>query len=176
MFKVQFGNPVYNCIESTIMNPRQLEQALELSNIRASLVAYRDAAQKNKWYIRFFVPGPDGRYNPGVAIVSSSKVHKLIDTLRKAHNKMELLEKETYTGEFSEDFVLRGEVSDNLSVTVSSKKSYFLFWSYKKIRLYFLVSSKTNTFSSSFCSDDVKTLINALSSAEGLAVKLISQL
>ncbi len=74
------------------------------------------------------------------------------------------------------NIVLRGEVSDNLSVRVSSKKSYFLFWSYKKIRLYFLVSSKTNTFSRSFCLDDVKTAINILSSAENFAVKLISQL
>ncbi|QSJ17676.1 hypothetical protein JYQ62_02010 [Nostoc sp. UHCC 0702] len=158
------------------MNPRQLEQALELSNIKASLVAYRDAAQKSKWYIRFFVPGPDGRYNPGVAVVSGSRVNKLIDALNKAHKKMELLEKETYTGEYSEDFVLRGEVSENLSVTVSSKKSYLLFWSYKKIRLYFIVSSKTNTFSRSFCLHDVKTVINILSSAENLAAKLISQL
>lgn len=158
------------------MNPRQLEQALELPNIQASLVAYRDAAQKSKWYIRFFVPGHDGRYNPGVAVVSSSKVSKLVDFLKKAYEKMELLEKETYTGEFSEEFVLRGEVSDNLSVRVTSKKSYFLFWSYKKIRLYFLVSSKTNTFSRSFCLDDVKTAIDTLSSAENLAVKLIGQL
>lgn len=56
------------------MNPRQLEQDLELPNVRASLVAYRDAATKSKWYIRFFVPGPDGRYNTGVAVVSSSRV------------------------------------------------------------------------------------------------------
>ncbi|MCM0591691.1 MAG: hypothetical protein KA716_16305 [Gloeotrichia echinulata DEX184] len=89
---------------------------------------------------------------------------------------MELLEEEKYTGEFSEDFVLRGEVSDTLSVTVSSKKSYILFWSYKKIRLHFLVSSKTNTFSRSFDSNDVKTTINILSSAENLAAKLIKQL
>lgn len=158
------------------MNPRQLEQTLELPNIQASLVAYRDAAQKSKWYIRFFVPGPDGRYNPGVATVSSSKVNKLIEALKKAHKKMELLERETYTGEFSEDFVLRGEISDNLSVTVYSKNSYFLFWSYKKIRLYFLVSSKTNTFSKGFDLDDVKTIIKIFSSTEDLAAKLISQL
>jgi hypothetical protein len=158
------------------MNPRQLEQPLELSNIRTSLVAYRDAAQKSKWYIRFFIPGLDGRYNPGVALVSSSKVDKLIDALNKAYKKMELLEEEKYTGEFSEDFVLRGELSDTLSVTVSSKKSYILFWSYKKIRLHFLVSSKTNTFSRSFDSNDVKAAINILSSAENLAAKLIKQL
>jgi hypothetical protein len=36
------------------VNPRQLEQDLELPNIKSSLVAYRDAAQKSKWYIRFF--------------------------------------------------------------------------------------------------------------------------
>lgn len=36
------------------MNPRQLEQDLELPNISALLVAYLDAAQKSKWYIRFF--------------------------------------------------------------------------------------------------------------------------
>lgn len=89
---------------------------------------------------------------------------------------MELLEQEEYSGKFSEDFVLRGEVSDTLSVTVSSKKSYFLFWSYRKIRLYFSVSSKTNTFSRSFDSDDVETVINVLSLAEGLAAKLINQL
>lgn len=158
------------------MNPRQLEQDLELPNIRASLVAYRDVAQKSKWYIRFFVPGPDGRYNPGVAVVSSCRVPKLVNALKKAHQKMELLEQEKYLGKFSEDFVLRGEVSDTLSITVSSKKSYFLFWSYKKIRLYFLVSSKTNTFSRSFDSDDVTTVINKLSLAGDLAAKLINQL
>jgi hypothetical protein len=158
------------------MNPRQLEHDLELPNIKTSLIAYRDAAHKSKWYIRFFVPGSDGRYNPGVAVVSSSRVPKLISDLKKAHQKMELLEQETYTGEFSEDFILRGEVSDSLSVTVSSKKSHFLFWSYKKIRLYFLVSSKTNTFSKSFDSDDVRTVINILSSTEDLAAKLINQL
>lgn len=158
------------------MNPKQLEQHLELPNIKASLVAYRDAAQNSKWYIRFFVPGPDGRYNPGVAVVSSSKVPKLVNALEKAYQKMALLEQEKYTGNFSEDFVLRGELSDTLSVTVSSKKSHFLFWSYKKIRLYFLVSSKTNTFSKSFNSDNVRNVINTLSSAENLAIKLINQL
>lgn len=158
------------------MNPKQLEQDLELLNIKASLVAYRNVAQKSKWYIRFFVPGLDGRYKPGVAVVSSSRVPKLVNDLEKAHQKMKLLEQEKYSGEFSEDFVLHGEVSDTLSVTVSSKKSHFLFWSYKNIRLYFLVSSKTNTFSRSFDSDDVKTVINILSSTEDLAAKLINQL
>lgn len=158
------------------MNPRQLEQDLELPNISASLVAYLDAAQKRKWYIRFFIPGPDGRYNPGVAVVSSSRVPKLVNTLKKAHQKMELLEQEKYSGKFSEDFVLRGEISDTLSITVSSEKSYFLFWSYIKIRLYFSVSSKTNIFNSSFDSDDVQTVINVLSLAEDLAAKLINQL
>jgi hypothetical protein len=158
------------------MNPRQLEQDLELPNISASLVAYLDAAQKRKWYIRFFIPGPDGRYNPGVAVVSSSRVPKLVNTLKKAHQKMELLEQEKYSGKFSEDFVLRGEISDTLSVTVFSEKSYFLFWSYIKIRLYFSVSSKTNIFNSSFDSDDVQTVINVLSLAEDLAAKLINQL
>jgi hypothetical protein len=158
------------------MNPRQLEQDLELPNIKASLVAYRDVAQKSKWYIRFFVPGPDGRYKPAVAVVSSSRVHKLVTDLKKAHQKMKLLEKETYSGKFSEDFVLRGEVSDNLSVTVSSEKSHFLFWSYKNIRLYFLVSSQTNTFNRSLCSDDVKTVIDILSLTEDLSAKLINQL
>lgn len=158
------------------MNPRQLEHDLELPNIRASLVAYRDAAQKSKWYLRFFVPGPDERYNPGLAVVSSFRVPKLVNALEKAQQKMELLEQEKYTGKFSEDFVLRGEVSDTLSVTISSKKEHFLFWSYKKTRLYFLVSSKTNTFSRSFESDDVRTVINILSSAEDLAAKLINQL
>ncbi|WP_159787249.1 hypothetical protein [Sodalinema gerasimenkoae] len=158
------------------MNPRQLEQDLELPNIRASLIAYRDAAQKSSWYIRFSISGPDGRYNPGIAVVPSSRVSKLVNDLRKAHQKMKLLEQKRYSGEFSEDFVLRGEVSDTLSVKVSSKKSHFLFWSYKKIRLYFLVSSKTNTFSRSFDSDDVETVINTLSSAESLAKQLINQL
>jgi hypothetical protein len=158
------------------MNPRQLEQDLELPNIKASLIAYRDAAQRSNWYIRFSVSGPDGRYNPGIAVVPSSRVFKLVNDLRKAHQKMELLEQEKYSGEFSEDFVLRGEVSDALSIRVSSNKSHFLFWSYKKIRLYFLVSSKTNTFSRSFDSDDVKTVIKILSSAENLAKQLINQL
>lgn len=158
------------------MNPRQLEQDLELPNISASLVAYLDAAQKRKWYIRFFIPGPDGRYNPGVAVVSSSRVPKLVNTLKKAHQKMELLEQEKYSGKFSEDFVLRGEISDTLSLTVSSEKLYFLFWSYIKIRLYFSVSSKTNIFNSSFDSDDAQTVINVLSLAEDLAAKLINQL
>jgi len=158
------------------MNPRQLEQDLELPNISASLVAYLDAAQKSKWYIRFFLPGPDGRYKPGVAVVSSSRVPKLVKDLKKARQRMKLLEQEGYSAEFSEDFVLPGEVSDALSVTVSSKKSHFLFWSYKNIRLHFLVSSKTNTFSSSFDSDDVRTIISTLSSAEALAAKLIRQL
>lgn len=89
---------------------------------------------------------------------------------------MELLEQEKYSGKFSEDFVLRGEISDTLSVTVFSEKSYFLFWSYIKIRLYFSVSSKTNIFNSSFDSDDVQTVINVLSLAEDLAAKLINQL
>lgn len=164
------------------MNPRQLEQDLKLPNIRASLVAYHDAAQKSKWYIRFFVPGPDGRYNPGVAVVSSSRVPKLVNALKKAHQKMEflaqmeLLEREEYSGNFSEDFVLCGEVSDTFSVTVSCKKSYFLFWSYQKIRLYFSVSSKTNTFRRSFDSNDVETTISVLSSTEGLAAQLMAQL
>lgn len=158
------------------MNPRQLEQDLELPNIRTSLVAYCDAAQKSKWYIHFFVRGTDGRYTPGMAVVSSSRVPKLVNDLKKAHQKMEFLEQEKYSGIFSEDFVLRGEVSDTLSMTVSSEKSHFLFWSYKKTRLHFLVSSKTNTFSRSFDSDDVKTVISILSVAEDLAAKLINQL
>lgn len=132
--------------------------------------------QKRKWYIRFFIPGPDGRYNPGVAVVSSSRVPKLVNILKKAHQKMELLEQEKYSGKFSEDFVLRGEISDTLSLTVSSEKSYFLFWSYIKIRLYFSVSSKTNIFNSFFDSNDVQTVINVLSLAEDLAAKLINQL
>lgn len=158
------------------MNPRQLEQDLELPNIRTSLVAYCDAAQKSKWYIRFSVPGTDGRYTPGMAVVSSSRVPKLVNDLKEAHQKMEFLEQERYSGIFSEDFVLRGEVSDTLSVKVSSEKSHFLFWSYKKTRLHSLVSSKTNTFSRSFDSDDVKTVISILSLAEDLAAKLINQL
>ncbi len=158
------------------MNPRQLEQDLELPNIKTSLVAYRDAAQKSKWYIRFFVPGPDARYNPGVAVVSSSRVQKLLDALSRAYKKMELLEAKDFTGRFSEYFLSRGEVSDDFAVTVSSEVSRFLFWSYKKIRLHFLVSSKTNTFSKCFSSEDVKTVINKLSSAEKLAAKLMSQL
>ncbi|MEY4517630.1 MAG: hypothetical protein RLZZ499_229 [Cyanobacteriota bacterium] len=89
---------------------------------------------------------------------------------------MKLLEQEKYSGKFSEDFVLHGEVSDTLSVTVSSEKSYFLFWSYQNIKLYFLVSSKTNTFNRSLCTDDVKTVIDILSLTEDLAAKLINQL
>ena len=158
------------------MNPRQLEQDIELPNIKTSLVAYRDAAQKSKWYIRFFVPGPDARYNPGIAVVSSSRVQKLLDVLERAYKKMELLEATDYTGKFLEDFLSRGEVSDDLAVTVSSEVSKFLFWSYKKIRLHFLVSSKTNTFNTCFSSEDVKTVINRLSLAENLAAKLMSQL
>jgi len=158
------------------MNPRQLEQDLELPNITASLVAYRNAGQKSKWYIRFFVPGPDGRYTPGVSVVSSSRVPKLVSDLKKAHQKMEFLQQQKYSGRFSEDFVLSGEVSETLSVTVSSETSHFLFWSYKKTRLHFLVSSKTNTFSTSFDSDDVKMVISILSLAEDLAAKLINQL
>ncbi len=141
------------------MNPRQLEQELELPNIQTSLVAYRDAAQKSKWYIRFFVPGPDGRYNPGVAVVSSSRVQKLLDALERAYKKMELLEAKDFTGKFSEDFLSHGEVSDDLAMTVSSEVSRFLFWSYKKIRLHLLVSSKTNTFSKCFSLEDAKIVI-----------------
>ncbi|HEY9597028.1 MAG TPA: hypothetical protein V6D33_05110 [Cyanophyceae cyanobacterium] len=158
------------------MNPRQLEQELELPNIQASLVAYRDAAQKSKWYIRFFVSGPDARYNPGVAVVSSPRVQKLLDAFSKAYKKMELLEAKDFTGKFSEDFLSRGEVSDDLAMTVSSEVSRFLFWSSKKIRLHLLVSSKTNTFSKCFCLEDVKIVIDRLSSAENLATKLMSQL
>jgi hypothetical protein len=158
------------------VNPRQLEQDIELPNIKTSLVAYRDAAQKSKWYIRFFVPGPDARYNPGIAVVSSSRVQKLLDVLERAYKKMELLEATDYKGKFLEYFLSRGEVSDDLAVTVSSEVSKFLFWSYKKIRLHFLVSSKTNTFNTCFSSEDVKTVINRLSLAENLAAKLMSQL
>jgi len=156
--------------------PRKLVQDLKLPNIGASLIAHRDAAHKNQWYIYFFVPGPDGRYSPGVAVVSSSKVAKLVSNLKKAHQKMELLEREKYTGNFSEVFVLRGEVSDTLSVTVSSEKSHFLFWSHDAIRLSFLLSSRINTFSKSFNSNNVRTIIDTLSSAEDLASKLIRQL
>lgn len=158
------------------MNPKQLEQDLELPNIQSSLVAYLDAAQKSKWYIRFFIPGIDGRYNPGIAVVSSSKVQKLIYVLEEAHKKMEILERKEFIGVFSEDFLLRGEVSDDLSVTVYSEVSKFLFWSNKKVRLHFCVYSKTYGFSRSFDSEDVKIVINKLSSASNLGVKLLNQL
>ena len=158
------------------MNPRQLEQDLQLPNIKASLIAYFDAAQQKKWYIRFFVPGPDGRYSPGVAVVSSSRVDYLVKSLEKAYQKMKVLENEKYTGKYSEDFVLRCEVSDTLSITVSSEESQFLFWSFKNVRLHLYVSNKTNTFKTSFNSDDSRTIINILSSAENLANQLISQL
>lgn len=158
------------------MNPKQLEQDLELPNLQSSLVAYLDAAQKSRWYIRFFIPGIDGRYNPGIAIVSSSKLQELIYVLEEAHKKMEILEKKEFIGVFSEDFLLRGEVSDNLSVTVYSEVSKFLFWSNKKVRLLFWIYSKTYGFSSSFDSKDVKIVINKLSSASNLGEKLINQL
>jgi hypothetical protein len=158
------------------VNPRQLEQDIELPNIKTVLVAYRDATQKSKWYIRFFVPGPDARYNPGIAVVSSSGVQKLLDALERAYKKMELLEAKDFTGKFSESFLSSGEVSDDLAVTVSSEVSKFLFWSYKNTRLHFFVSSKTKTFHRCFSSEDVKTVINRLSSAERLAAKLMNQL
>lgn len=119
------------------MNLRQLEQDIELPNIESSLVAYRNAAQKSRWYIRFFIPGIDGRYNPGVAVVSSSKVQRLVYILEKAYKKMEILEDKEFTGVFSEDFLSRGEVSDDLSATVYSEVSKFLFWSQKKVSLRF---------------------------------------
>lgn len=158
------------------MNPRQLKLNIELPNLIATLVAYRDVAKKSKWYICFYLPGPDGRYNPGTAVVSSSKVPKLVRNLKEAYQKMKILEREKYTGVFFEDVLLRGEVSDNLAVRVSSQESHFLFWSYRKVKLYFLVSSKTNTFTRSFDLDDTKTIIETLSSAENLAANLIHQL
>lgn len=171
-----FAEAVNSTPVTSKMNLKQLEQNLQLPNITASLVVYRDAAQKSKWYIRFLVPGYDGRYNPGIAVISSSKVNRLIDILNKAYEKMELLEKAQYTGRFSEEIVPFGEISDTFSVTISSKKAHFLFWSYKEIRLHFLVSSKTNTFSRSFDLNDAKTVINKLSSAECSASKLVKQL
>lgn len=158
------------------MYSKQLEQDLELPNIKASSAAYRDASQRNKWYIRFFVPGPDGRYNPAIAVVSSSRVQKLLENLKEAYEKMKVLEKKDFTGKFSEDILSRGEISNEMAATISSEVSRFLFWTQKRIRLQFLISSKTNTFTRNFDLEDVKTIINKLSITEDLATQLMRQL
>lgn len=157
---------------------KQIEKNLQLpsTDIEALLVAYVDAAKKKKWYIKFYVPGPDRRYNPGLAVVSSFKVIKLIESLEKAYQKMQVLDRENYSGSFSEYFLLRGQISEELEVQVSCETYRFLFWKFKNIQLYFLVSSKTNTFIAPFNSKEAKATIDILRSVEVKAKKLIQEL
>ena len=159
------------------LKKRQLEQDLEMPGINVVLVAHFTAANRSRWYVRFFLPGYDGRFNPGLAVVSSSKMPILVKALKNAHKKMQQLEQELYPGAFSEDFISNGEVSDNLAVTISSvKRSHFFFWHYTQATAYFLVSSETNTFLASFGVDELKSVINSLSSAENTAGDLIKLL
>ena len=157
---------------------KQIERDLQLPNInlKASLVAYVDAARKMKWYIKFYIPGPDRRYNPGLAVVSSYKVIKLIESLENAYQKMQVLEKENYSGKFREKFLLRGQISEELEVQVSCETYRFLFWKFKNIQLYFLVSSKTNTFMAPFSLKEVKATVDILRAVEVKAKKLIQEL
>ena len=157
---------------------KQLEKNLQLPNINieASLVVYMNAAKKKKWYVKFYIPGPDRRYNPGLAVVSSFKVVKLIESLEKAYQKMQVLQKKSYSGSFLETFLFRGQISEELEVQVSCETYKFLFWKFKNIQLYFLVSSKTNTFVASFDLEEVKATIDILRSVEVKANKLIQEL
>ncbi len=129
------------------MGRREVEQFFEFPGADAWLVAYRDARQKINWYLRFVVPGPDRRYNPGESMVFRYKAWKLIDALERACEMMAFLEKkEDFVGTFSETLLYRGEVCDNLAVAVSGRASKFLFWRWKTMKVHFMVSSKTNTF------------------------------
>lgn len=158
------------------MGRREVEQFFAFPRIDASLVAYRDARQKLNWYLRFVVPGPDRRYNPGESMVFRYKVWKLIDALERACQMIAFLEKkEDFVGTFSETLLYRGEVCDNLAVAVSGRAYKFLFWRWKTTKLHFLVSSKTNTFEKALNPKDIRTAINRLRSAEKMAEELMSQ-
>lgn len=157
-------------------NPRQIERNLRLPSIRASLIVRQSTHQKGDWHIQFFVPGPDRRYNPGVAIVPSYNIPKLVRELNEAYRKMKLLKSTRYKPDFSEEFIARGEVSDTLAVKVCSWSSYYFFSRKTKVRLNFLVSSKTHTFRCALRLDETRKALEILSSAEDTADKVLSEL
>jgi hypothetical protein len=159
------------------MNGRKLERDLELPGMQGSLIAYRSAADKPRWYVRFFASGPDRRYSPGIAIVPSNKLPLLVDAIDKALDKMaELHMKKEYLDDYSEEYIRIGEVSDSLSVEVLSKRSRFLFWSFKNIKLNFIIHSKTNGFVRSVNLNEAGIVLFKLSSAESLSASMIEQL
>jgi hypothetical protein len=156
---------------------RKLEQDLELPGVEAVLVTHVNAAHQSRWYVRFFLPGPDERFNPGLAIVPGSKIPALVEALKAGLEKMYLLENESYQGAFSEDFVANGEVSDSLAVTISSvRRTHFFFWHYTQVTAYFLISSETNTFLTSLSTNELSLVIDRLSSAEDRASQLFQML
>lgn len=111
----------------------ELRENLGLPNIGGQIIAYtgklynrvtRQIAQKVFWRIDIILPGPDSRYNPGKASFDGSA--RLLSTFEKAYQKMRLLEKESFPGEYSN--IIDDYSTAKFEVKAANGQIYMLFW------------------------------------------------
>jgi len=112
----------------------------------------------------FIFPGPDTRYNPGIARLDPEKVKKLITALEEAFQKMKVLESQYFTGTFSENV---GQIyNPTIEVKAQDGKTWTNFW----------VSSPTWRFSRVLFSTDVKVIIDKLKTVEQQGQRMLQTL
>lgn len=84
----------------------------------SKLRAFR-LAESVTWEVSFIFHGPDGRYNPGYARIAKEDVHLLLDILKQAALRAELIMDQLFDGCYTEDL---GSIPGGLSFELESKR------------------------------------------------------
>lgn len=86
----------------------ELAEPLALPNVDARIEAreYSYGTNRNfEWRIWIHIPGYDGRYNPGYAWLYEEEIDRLIDALKNALERMEMLVGQSFSGTFTKDLL-----------------------------------------------------------------------
>ena len=151
-----------------------LEENLGLPKIGGQIIAQHrriwDYKTKRKvdnffWVVRFVIPGPDARYNPGAAWLPREGLEKLVVALEKALKETKFLESQSGTETYAKA-VNFSHPRIRIEVKANKGKIWAVFW----------VSSKTFKFSRLLSSSEVEITIDKLRTVEQQGEEMIRTL
>jgi len=146
----------------------ELRDPLGLPKIGGYIVAYkyRDFANifKVSWRIDIIFLGPDHRYNAARATFEGFLVVSLISSLEKAYQQMQILERQSFQGEYSK--IIYKWPFSKIEVKASAGNICTLVWA----------SSDTHQFSRRLSLNEVEQSINILKTATQRAEHMVDTL
>lgn len=117
------------------------------------------------WEIRFVIAGPDSRYNPGRATISSDELEKFINIIKQSLDKARKLESMSIGGNFSRTF----DDCYNPTIEVKSQSG--------SIQIHFWVSNNTKwKFSRILTISQLTSVLETLQTVESRGDRLVESL